>query len=286
MKIKLKNLIIFFVALVVIVPVFALAHQPRITEQKDTIVTDPEISKAYYGKLSGEPQVYTINATESFNLYVNILVPDIKDQKTDLYVLVIKDGEMNKPFAFLDGTKFEWKKFFEPFGHDSYLMGPEYKAQVEAGKYDIYVWNTNNDSKYSLAIGEKEVFGIKETINAVNLIPKIKKEFFNKSPIDFILSPIGFGYIIVMYILAFIVGFLYRLIMKKFAKKSIQRVTKNINKKDRLIRASLGAVLLILAITTSWNVILIFLSGFCFFEAIFSWCGIYAAMGKNTCPIQ
>jgi len=40
------------------------------------------------------------------------------------------------------------------------------------------------------------------------------------------------------------------------------------------------------AITTTWSPILIFFSGFAFFEAIFSWCGFYAAMGKNTCPVE
>ena len=41
----------------------------------------------------------------------------------------------------------------------------------------------------------------------------------------------------------------------------------------------------LLAITTTWSPILIFFSGFALFEAIFSWCGFYAAMGKNTCPV-
>ncbi|MFZ2072748.1 MAG: DUF2892 domain-containing protein, partial [Minisyncoccia bacterium] len=193
---------------------------------------------------------------------------------------------MNAPIAFLDGAHFEWKRFFEPFGFDTYLKGPEYKAHVEAGKYDIYVWSANNDSKYSLAIGEKESFNWKEMKNIINLIPEIKKDFFNESPFSFIFSPIGFGYILFVYLLAFIFGFIYKLAMKFFAKKSIQRVSKNINKRDRIIRAVLGVLLLILAITTAWSSILIFLSGFCIFEAIFSWCGLYAAMGKNTCPVE
>lgn len=286
MKNIFKNLVVFFVALLVFVPVFAFAHQPRITEQKETTVIDPEISKAYYGKLEGEPQMYTIDAKEPFDLYVNVLIPDIKEQKKDVYALIIKDYKMNEPFAFLDGVNFEWTKFFEPFGFDSYLKGPEYRAHVEAGRYDIYVWSVNNDSKYSLAIGEKESFGIGETINAINLIPKIKKDFFGESPISFILSIFGIGYILVMFVFAFIFGFIYRLILKFWLKKSTQKSGKNLNKRDRVVRAILGAILLILAITTAWSPILLFFAGFCFFEAIFSWCAIYSAIGKNTCPIQ
>ncbi|MFZ3015499.1 MAG: DUF2892 domain-containing protein [Minisyncoccia bacterium] len=283
---KLKNLLFVLAALLVFVPVFVFAHQPRITEQKETSVIDPEISKAFYSKLQGDSQMYRINADKPFDLYVNVLVPKIKDQTTNVYAIVIKDDKMNAPIAFLDGAHFEWKRFFEPFGFDTYLKGPEYKAHVEAGKYDIYVWSANNDSKYSLAIGEKESFDWKEMKNTINLIPKIKKDFFNESPFSFIFSPIGFGYILFVYLISFIFGFIYKLAMRFFAKKSIQRVSKNINKRDRIIRAVLGVLLLILAITTAWSSILIFLSGFCIFEAIFSWCGLYAAMGKNTCSIQ
>ena len=34
-------------------PGIASAHQPRIVEDRVTVVTEPEISKAYYGKLEG-----------------------------------------------------------------------------------------------------------------------------------------------------------------------------------------------------------------------------------------
>jgi len=270
-------------ALFVFAPSLASAHQPRITESRQTTVPDPEISKAYYGKLTGEPDVYTIEAKEAFNLYVGVLVPDIAGQKKDVSAVVMKDG---KQIALLDGATFAWKQFFEPFGHDTYWQGPEYKARADAGTYEIRVTSPNNDSKYSLAIGEIEKFDGKEGMNALTLIPQIKKNFFNESPIGFILSPFGWGLIVIMYILAFIAGFIYRAILKKFAKNSPRGVVKNIGKPDRLIRTAIGVALLLLAITTSWSPILIFFSGFAFFEAIFSWCGFYAAMGKNTCPVE
>lgn len=270
-------------ALFVFAPSLAFAHQPRITESRQTTVPDPEISKAYYGKLTGEPDVYVINASAPFDLYVGVLVPDIAGQKKDVSAVVMKDG---KQIVVLDGATFAWKQFFEPFGHDSYWQGPEYKARADAGTYEIRVTSPNNDSKYSLAIGEIEKFDGKEGMNALTLIPQIKKNFFNESPIDFILSPFGWGLIVVMYILAFIAGFIYRTILKKFAKNSPRGVAKNIGKLDRLIRIAIGVALLLLAITTTWSPILIFFSGFAFFEAIFSWCGFYAAMGKNTCPVS
>jgi len=186
----------------------------------------------------------------------------------------------------LDDALFKWTKFFEPFGNDTYWQGPEYKVQAGAGTYEIRVSSSNNDSKYSLAIGEIEAFDFKETVNALNLIPQLKKDFFNKSPIDFILSPFGWGLIVIMFALAFIFGFIYRAILKKFAQNSTRGARKNIGKKDKAIRIVIGLFLLILAITTTWSPWLLFFSGFAFFEAIFSWCGLYAALGKRTCPVE
>jgi hypothetical protein len=279
----MRNLGKTFLTILAFLPLLTFAHQPRITESRLTTVQNPEVSKVYYAELSGEPDVYVVNAPTPFDLYVGVLVPDIAGQKKDVSALVLKDG---KQIAVLDGTTFEWKKFFEEFGHDTYWQGPEYKVRAEAGTYEIRVSSSNNNSKYSLAIGEIEAFDMKEGLNALMLIPQIKKDFFNKSPIDFILSPLGWGLIVVMYILAFIGGFLYRVILRRVAKNSPRGVVKNIGKPDRLIRLIIAIGLLLWAISTTWSPILIFFSGFALFEAIFSWCGLYAALGRNTCPVN
>jgi len=109
---------------------------------------------------------------------------------------------------------------------------------------------------------------------------------FADQPITFIKSPFGWGLIVIMYILAFLFGFLYRTILKKLAKGSVRGVAQNIGKYDRLLRIAIGVGLLLWAITTTWSPILIFFSGFAFFEAIFSWCGFYAALGRSTCPVE
>ncbi|CAN5167463.1 hypothetical protein BH11PAT1_BH11PAT1_5600 [soil metagenome] len=261
------------------------AHQPRIVTNNLIIVPDPEVSKAYYGKLDGLEAVYRIQSDEPFALYVNVLVPDIVGQKKDVSAVITKQGTA-LPIATLNGANFIWKKFFEEFGHDMYWQGPAYKAQAKAGNYEIRVSSSNNDSKYSLAIGEIEAFDFKEGMNALTLIPQLKKDFFNESPVSFILSPFGWGLIVIMYLLAFIFGFTYRTLLKKFARKTSRSAGKNIGKNDRTIRIVIGIALLLIAVTTTWSPWLLFFSGFAFFEAIFSWCGIYAAMGKNTCPIN
>lgn len=84
----------------------------------------------------------------------------------------------------------------------------------------------------------------------------------------------------------FVFGFLYRLTLKKFAKKTPYGVQKNIDIKGRVFRALIGVGLVVWAVMTDWSPVLFFFAGFTFFEAIFSWCGLYAAMGKNSCPIN
>lgn len=282
-KIIPLTLLGLFVFVSILAPNISLAHQPRIVESEATQVVDPEISKAYYATLTGSPHIYTIDSKVDFDLYVSILLPDIQSADKSTVAEVFK-GE--KQIATLGGESVVWKTFFEPFGQSSYLDGGEYKAHVEAGVYTVKVSSQNNESKYSLAIGEIEAFDGKEGISALSIIPELKRDFFEESPITFIKSPFGWGLIVVMYLLAFLFGFLYRTILKKFAKGSVRGVAQNIGKPDRLLRLAIGVGLFLWAITTTWSPILIFFSGFAFFEAIFSWCGFYAAMGRNTCPVE
>jgi hypothetical protein len=278
----LKNVLIFLIFLVL--PNIALAHQPRIVNSSPTVVENPEVSKAYYDILAGQPHAYIITSATPFALYVNVLVPDITGQQKDISAIVTKNGSTT-PIATLNGITYEWKKFYEPFGGDSYWMGPEYKAQAQAGTYTITVSSTKNNSAYSLAIGQTEVFDFNETMSAVHNIPIIKQSIFKESPATFIFSVFGAVYLAILFILAFISGFLYRLVLKFLIKNPTYAAKANMGTQDRLIRLAIGIVLLFWGITTSWNPFLLFFACFAFFEAMFSWCVLNAAIGKNTCAL-
>lgn len=279
-------------------PMFAQAHQPRIIEAGQTEIKNPEISQAFYGELKGEPADLYINSEKDFRLYIGLLVPDVPGARKDLSVDInrIVDGR-KQPVAFLDGANFSWTPFFEKFARDNYFWGPEYKAddsqkgtalkgrQVPAGIYLIEISSPENLGKYSLAVGDTESFPILEMVHAGLIVPQLKAKFFGESPLTIISSPFGWGYILFLFLLAFIFGFIYRSLLKFFAKGRPFGRTRNIGLPDRLVRAGLGSFLLVFALATSWNPVLIFVSGFCFFEAVFSWCGVYAALGRNSCPI-
>jgi hypothetical protein len=259
------------------------AHQPRIVQGPETVVVNPEISRAYYGTLTGEPHIYKIQSNRDFDLYVSILVPGVANPKKDVIVEIRKQDEA---IAVIGGETADWKSFFEKFGQSTYWDGGEYKSRSQAGVYSVVVSSTNNDSRYSLAIGELEAFDVEEILNVLNVIPSLKRNFFDESPISFIKSPFGWGYILIVFVIAFIFGLLFRAVSKRLAKLPKSAAHRNIGSNDRIIKMVLSIGFLLWAITTSWHPVLLLFSGFALFEALFGWSGFYAAIGRNTRPGQ
>lgn len=94
-----------------------------------------------------------------------------------------------------------------------------------------------------------------------------------------------------MFIVAgFLSGFLFQVIMKKIkTKKPTEGIKRkrNLGVYDRLLRAGMGAALVVFGFFVEGvHVVAFFVAGFCFFEALFSWCIFYSAIGKNTCPLS
>lgn len=198
----------------------AHAHQPKlIFDVKEIEVLEPEVSKAYYDELEGNPVDYLIDSEEDFNLYVNILVPDIEGVQTNYLVEIFED---ESPLFTLYPDSQEWEKFYEPFGGDDYLMGPEFEQQVEAGEYSIKVSNPANSGKYVLAIGKKESFPFLESVKMIFTLPKLKTEFFEKSFFSVFYNLVGLfllGFIIVVVGLIFVIYKIYARYRSKKGKK-------------------------------------------------------------------
>ncbi|MCZ2845449.1 MAG: hypothetical protein O2U61_02970, partial [Candidatus Bathyarchaeota archaeon] len=189
MKRSLNPLIIIS-AITLTLPLLVSAHQPNVVgEELKITVTDPEISKAYYGELTGQPVHYVFTANSDFDFYVNILVPDIESSTEDYTVTINRDEEV---VATLDPKSISWSQFDEPFGGDKYLMGPEYQATGQAGKYDIVVTSPDNEGKYVLAIGETESFSPGEITRTTGELVGVKK-FFEKSGLAVLESPFVYG---------------------------------------------------------------------------------------------
>ena len=268
LTIKFKFLILVFFLILVSLPLSVLAHQPRIVDTENINVASPEISKAYYGKLLEKPHIYIINTSSDINLYANILVPFIEGPGKNVTAEIFKDEQ---PLGNLSPDKEDWKEFFEPFGQSMYWQGPEFKIRAEAGKYKIIVQSREKRIRYVLATGEIEAFDGTESLNAILLIPKLKKNFFEEPPISFIFSPLGWGYILLLQILAILVGWIISKVLKisgiKVQKEYFQKFSRSIMVWGLVFWIGL----LVWAVRTSWHPVLILISGLALFLAIISW---------------
>ena len=248
-------------------PFMVLAHQPRIVENEKINVINPEISKAYYGKLSGTSHTYMINTSVPIDLYVNVLVPFIEGPGKNLTVQIFKGDQS---LTTLSPRKEDWEKFFEPFGQSMYWKGPEFKTHADAGKYKILVQSKEKNIRYVLATGEIEAFDGTEGLNAILLIPLLKKSFFEESPISFIFSPLGWGYVLILQLLALLIGRVISKVLNNIGIKIQKHDFDDFAKHIMIGGLIIWLAFLFWAVKTSWHPLLILLSGFALFIAIIS----------------
>ncbi|WKZ29263.1 MAG: hypothetical protein QY323_00870 [Patescibacteria group bacterium] len=185
----MKKIVLALSALFLSLPLLAFAHQPRLIETETVEVVDPEVSKAYYAKLTGEPHLYRIQSDVPFRLYANVLIPDLPDAKKDVTAAVLKADDAERPIVILGGPDAAWKAYHEEFGDDDYLQSDEFRQDLPAGSYEVRVWSSNNDSAYVLAIGDKEEFPPGEILNALSVMPRIKETVFGKPWYSAYLTP-------------------------------------------------------------------------------------------------
>lgn len=84
----------------------------------------------------------------------------------------------------------------------------------------------------------------------------------------------------------FLFGFMLRRLLRNVSRNKVRRSSRNIGSPDRLLRLLIAVGLFAWAAFSSWSPTLLFFSGFTLFEATNKWCALYAAMGKNTCPLD
>jgi hypothetical protein len=201
-------------------PMIVSAHQPKIIKNQNLIIVqNPEVSQAFYSQLKSAPQIYQIIQDKPFALYVNLLLPQLPSVNKNLSAEIYQ-GSVAKEnlITTLDGPSAEWTKMYEPFGGDNYFQGPEYKKQVDPGTYLIKVFNPNNQGKYVIAIGEKEEFPLKEMVRTIKVLPTLKKDFFERSPLTAFFNYTGIFLLVIIIILAGIITLAIWL-GKKFIKK-------------------------------------------------------------------
>ena len=150
-----------------------LVNDQELTIGHPLRISEPEIAQAFHGELKGRPVFYKIISEVDFDFYINIMSPVISDTQNDFTVEVYG---MNKSIN-LNGEIFDWQKYYDKFTGNNYWRGPSYEEGLSKGEYIIEVSNPDNLGKYVLLIGQQEFFPLKEAINTIFLMPKLKSYF-------------------------------------------------------------------------------------------------------------
>ena len=223
----------------------ASAHMPRLIYSKegDIKISSPEFSQAFYDELAGAPRDYFITSDKEFDLYLNLLAPEFTNPKGRYSVnVVVINSEQEKVIYSLDGFSTKWEEFYEPFGRDYYLKGPELDKTFPAGKYKVEVFSKDNLGKYVLAVGKQEVFSLPESLNIFWQLPLLKINFFKTSVLQFFFTPFGiagvsviFGLVIILAVLNYFVSLIVEKI-KNSSARTILLTSAGMQMKDEIIK--------------------------------------------------
>ena len=167
------------------------AHKPVLNENSSYPpdapyeIEDPEISKAIYSTLSGDPHFYRIQSEEDFDFYSGILAAKIGDCPLESkFSFEVLDSDFHTIYL-ADGENFEWTPWYEEYGKQWYWNGPEIGQNFasnkvfKAGTYYIKVFNNTNTGQYVMAVGDIEKFSLTDIVGLIFSIGDIEDEFWD-----------------------------------------------------------------------------------------------------------
>jgi hypothetical protein len=205
--------ILLFTTLFLTLSVATFAHQPKVTLYDDSSlanpiqINNPDISQVFYGDLDGQPEYYKFSLTQATDSLLGILVPISEKNFTSVELI----DENNMSIGLLKEEDYEKGVYFENFGGDSYIKGPEIKTLLPQGDYTLKIFNKINTGKYALVIGEKESFNFLESLKTLAVLPIIKIAFFNK--------PILELFVTFLAIILLLKSLIYRRFGREFSNK-------------------------------------------------------------------
>ena len=172
---------------------YSNAHKPVMNENSSYPpdspyeVEEPEISKAIYSTLTGDPHFYRIQSETDFNFYAGILAAKIGEcALEEKFSFEVLDSDFHVLFV-ADGENFEWTPWYEEYGKQWYWNGPEVGKNFlsdrvfKAGTYYVRVFNNSNTGQYIMAIGDIEKFSFTDIVGLIFSMGKIEDEFWNPS---------------------------------------------------------------------------------------------------------
>ena len=171
----------------------AVAHKPVLNENSTYPadapyeIEEPEISKAIYSKLNGDPHYYRIQSDIDFDFYAGILAAKIGECALERkFSFEVLDSDFHR-IHLADGESFEWTPWYEEYGKQWYWNGPEIGENFlsdrvyDAGTYYIKVFNDSNTGQYIMAVGDIEKFSFTDIVGLIFSMGDIEDEFWDPS---------------------------------------------------------------------------------------------------------
>ena len=169
----------------------AYAHKPVLNEsstypaEAPYEIEEPEISKAIYSTLTGDPHYYRIQSAIDFDFYAGILAAKIGECALESkFSFEVLDSEFDKIYL-ADGENYDWVPWYEEYGKQWYWNGPEVGEKFlsnevfKAGTYYIKVFNKTNTGQYVIAVGDIEKFSFTDIVGLIFSMGKIEDEFWD-----------------------------------------------------------------------------------------------------------
>ena len=165
-----------------------VAHQLIFSDGSNTTmenalyIPDPQISWAMYGELENNVLFYKFEVEQKEPLYASLVIPALDGlenfspslaiitQQQNIAMISSHTGEKNTdvPFALPDGYQaivFDYDSktianvFYEPFTQVNYWERQEVRIDsINPGTYYLAVFDTSENGKFTLAVGEIEDF--------------------------------------------------------------------------------------------------------------------------------
>ena len=109
----------FFLLIFMLIVIDVYAHQPVLNEENPVsfdspyLIEKPEVSKAIYSTLQGEPHIFKISSNKDFKFYAGITVPKIEGcNQFDKFSFQVLDSNQ-KVIKNFDGESFKWWPWYE-----------------------------------------------------------------------------------------------------------------------------------------------------------------------------
>lgn len=244
----------------------ASAYSLNLAEREQDL-GDPEAPAWYFGELAGESNTYRVTEDDFFRLEMRLLVPERFGTGARYGATVFWVDEAGRePVAALTGGVDPWTEVTERYTGEKYLVGPEFRKRMAPGTYEIEVGGNDNYGRYVLALGGESETGLGSALEVVKIMPRIKEVYFGESPVTFLSSWFARVYVALSLVIGFLLGLLWFTALRALDYRH-DRICVGGRRKQALVRLGLAGLLVVWAVSSSWNPTLFLLSGILLFDA-------------------